>query len=145
MDYYTKRIIQRAQKDIEKGDLSKAIARYEGFFRSSCTNKIIHHKVGELYLAVGDKVRAGKHLYFKEHPSIEEQACIAAFEKNYGYSPTLLLRQLVYREAYRLRKLDLFTQKKLYELIQLSTQECGVTPKFLLGRRNQLTKILAKK
>lgn len=134
------RIIARVENDLLKGDFRKAIDRYEGFFQLNSGNQNIHNKVAELYLELGDKIRAGRHFFFKENPSELEYDCIDQFKKSCGHSPTIILKKLIYKEHYRIKQLDNYTKLRLKDLINEATIESEITPNFLKGLKRYFDK-----
>lgn len=98
------RIIDRAERDRKKGNLKKAIERYEGFFQFYSVNQNIHNKVAELYIEIDDKKRAGRHLFFKEYLSESEKDCIACFTKSCGNSPTIILKKTALQRELQIKR-----------------------------------------
>lgn len=134
------RIIERAEKDISEGYLKKAIDRYEGFFKNYPNNQKIHEKVALLYFQIGDKISAGRHYYLIETYSPDKIECIREFEKAYGNSPTLILKNIIYKNNFRIKNLSVQVKIKLKKLVNESTIEAGITPKFLRGMKAHLDK-----
>ena len=146
VDEYNKaleaRIIERAEKDRLRGDLKKAIERYEGFFQFYSGNQEIHNRVAELYIEINDRRKAGRHLFFKEELSDIEKECIACFVKSCGDSPTIILKKLLSKKNYRLKELKWSTKKKLKNLVEEAVVELGTIPNFLKGIKRHLDKIV---
>ncbi len=139
-DYLVTRIIARAECDQQRGDLEKAIVRYEGFFRSDPTNLLLHDKVAALYLATNNPQKAGRHWYFKAAPTEIEQACIHSFEKSYGNSALLILRNILYKDSPSIKDCPWHVQQRLEQLIERAIEECGTTPKFVQGYKRYFDK-----
>jgi hypothetical protein len=127
------RLVERVEKDLSKGNILKAISRYEGFFQYHTLNQTLHDKVAKLYIEIGDYTKAGKHLFFKQNPSKQEKKCIYAFKKSCGNSATLLLKKLLPKENFSIKKADTYTKTVLKKLLKEAKQEIGQTPNFLKG------------
>jgi tetratricopeptide (TPR) repeat protein len=134
------RIIERAEKDVNKGYLKKAIDRYEGFFKNYPNNQIIHDNVALLYLQIGDKINAGRHFYLTETYSTEKIECMTEFERAYGNSPTLIMKNIINKHNFRISELNVQAKLKLKKLVEDSIIETGITPKFLRGIKAHLDK-----
>ncbi len=134
------KLINRVSIDLNNGDIEKAISRYEGFFNTYPTNQNIHNKVAELYINQKEFLKAGKHLFFKEHLNLEEKQCVFEFEKSCGNSPTLILKKIIPKNNYKVRLLDYYAKIKLKNLIEQATIESNVTPNFLKGIRTYFNK-----
>jgi hypothetical protein len=106
MDRLVSGVIKRADLSIKRGDIRRAIDIYEGSFQHYSTVQNIHNRVAELYIEVGDMVRAGRHLYFKENPSDIEKECITMFEKWCGNSCVLILKKIISKENFKIIPLD---------------------------------------
>ena len=135
------RFKERVDRDLKKGEIQKAITRYEGSFKHNSVNQMRHNEVALLYLQVADKIRAGKHLFFKKNPSAIEEECIVLFEKSCGNCATNILKKLIHKENYRIKELDLYAQLKLKKLIDQAVNESGTLPRFLIGIKGYLDKI----
>jgi len=139
-DGLKKRLSKRIEKDLEKNDLQKAIARYQGFLKRFPLEQDFHDHLGVLYLQLNDKVRAGKHFYFKERPSTEEQECIFQFEKQFGFDQTIILKKFLPKEHFKISACEPGIKAIIKNKIEAIEQEKGQVPKFLIGVRNHLNK-----
>jgi hypothetical protein len=135
--YYKKskleQLIARAERDLEQGDIHRAIARYEGAFRGRPHNAQLHDRVAKLYLEIGDSVRAGRHWYLKDNLAPKELGCVQAFERSFGNSPTHIMRNLMYLEGSRinLEALSEEARGRLRRLVIGAAEEQGQLPRFL--------------
>lgn len=136
----SQRIIRRAEKDLENGDLQKAISRYEGFFQYYPELQAMHNRVAALYIQAGDRIRAGRHLYLKEQLTDMEQECVQLFEKRYGNSPTILLKKRIAKQHFRIRDFDAYSQQKIKTLLEAAIVETGIIPNFLKGMKGYFDK-----
>lgn len=123
-------LIERVEKNLAEGEIEKAINRYEGFFKHHPEDQNIHNRVAELYLKTGNKIKAGRHLYFKEQLSEEELACVKAFEAWCGNS-VRTAKYVMYKDNFGFSKLNNYSQEKFRLLILAASEEVGMTPKFL--------------
>ncbi|WP_343854876.1 DUF6584 family protein, partial [Fulvivirga kasyanovii] len=95
------------------------------------------------YIQKQDKIRAGRHLFLKEDLSELEIQCVKVFEKSCGNSPTLILKNIITKENYRIKELSDYQKNQLKKLITEAIDESGVTPNFLKGIKQYLDKIKA--
>lgn len=138
------RFQKRINKDLEKGDLEKAISRYEGYFQHNFSNQIRHNEVAQLYIQKGDQVRAGKHLFLKENLLPVERECIELFEKSCGNNPTRILKKYIPKEGFRIKELNLYAKLRMKQLVKESALENGATPNFLKAYERHLVKVVLK-
>lgn len=137
---YESRIIQRTENDVSQGNIRQAITRYESYFSNHSENQIMHERVAKLYILVEEKAKAGKHLYFKELPTQLEKECIESFKKSLGNSPTLLLKKIINKNGFRIRKVNPYTRVEIKTLIAEAIKESNCTPNFLKGLKNHFDK-----
>lgn len=138
------RLIKRIKNDLDKGDLNQAISRCEGFFECNFSNQKIHELAAKLYIQKGERVKAGKHLFFKYKPSEIEMENVKEFEKSCGNSPTLILKKVIPKQLLIISDMDSYSKLKLKKMIAESTDEMGVTPNFLKAHRNHLEKLFCE-
>jgi hypothetical protein len=134
------RLSKRIVKDLEKNDIQKAIDRYEGFFKRFPLEQDFHYHLGSLYMEMNDKVRAGKHLYFKENPSTKEQECIFRFEKQFGFDQAIILKKFLPKEHFSISACEPRIKALIKTKIEIIERETGQVPKFLIGVQNHLNK-----
>jgi len=127
------RIINRVEMDLNKGCIDKAINRYEGFFQYYSMNQRLHNEVAKLYIQKGDKIRAGRHLFFKENLTKIELECVNKFKQSCGNSSTIILKKRIAKENFRVKELSDYAKHKLKVLIKEASEESGKTPNFLKG------------
>ena len=139
--YILQRMKQRLDADLRKGDLDKAIQRLEGFNRKDPNNQALHNLTGELYLKRDDKVQAGKHFYFKSPKNDLELECVIEFEKSLGYDPSLILKNLLYKNNHKIKSLGTYPKKELARLLLEVESKHGLIPKFLIEIQNHLKSI----
>ncbi|MCT4638234.1 MAG: hypothetical protein N4A72_11050 [Bacteroidales bacterium] len=142
MDRLVLRVIKRADLSMKRGDIRRAIGIYEGSFQHYSTVQEVHNRVAELYIEVGDMVRAGRHLYFKEDPSDIEKECITMFEKRCDNSPVLILKNIISKENFKIIPLDNKVKRRLRYLVNGAVDEAGTVPNFLKGIKRHLDKTL---
>ena len=135
-----KRIIIRAEKELEKGNLQKAISRFQGFCNLNPTDRDLQNRLGSLYLKTGDKLSAGRHLYLKNGLTAAEETCVQVFKKRYGNCPLDIAKKLVYKQNYSIHELDEYSKKQYAALLIAIKEKFGLTPAFLLGMRRHLVK-----
>ncbi len=134
------RLYERVEKDLEQDNIRQAIDWCGGFLSQFPNEQDVHYKLAQLCLSANDKIQAGKHFYFKENPSTEEQECITAFENRYGFDDTIILKKFMPKENFKISACDDRIKELIKTKIDAIEKEKGFTPKFLLSARNHLNK-----
>ena len=133
-------IIARANIDITKRNLIKAVSRLEGALEYNPLNQFLHYFAGKIYWEMGDKVRAGKHFYLLQNTSPQELECVKLFEKSLGNDPVLILRK-IYRRGMRLTSLDRNSRERIKMLVNSAAESYVPLPRFIVGLKRNFDKI----
>ena len=141
-EYLEFKLLNRVNIDVQKKEITRAINRIEGHMVTKATNQNLKNKLGELYLREGEYAKAGKHFYFKVIKTSEEIEAVNIFKKKYGNDPTIILKNLISKESFKVTDLSLFAKKKINLLITQINKEQNIIPNFLKGIKAHLDKVL---
>lgn len=137
---YKNKVLYRVEKDLQYGNIEKAIDRLFGALECRPLEKEIRDKLTELLLAQDEYVKAGKLLILKEKRTEIESLAVQKFKQSLGNDSTLILRKIVTASFFRLRELSPNQLKLLSELLDDVNPNGHSSPKFLLDLERYLEK-----
>lgn len=144
LEIYKNKVLYKVEKDLQNGNIEKAIDRLFGALECRPLEKEILDKLTELLLSKNEYVKAGKLLVLKENKSESESLAVQRFKQSLGNDSTLILRKIVNANFFRLRELSPIQMKILAELLDNVNPNGHSSPKFLLSLERYLYKKNAK-
>ena len=111
------RILKRAAKDIEFGNLQKAKDRLHGLISKYPNFLEIRFELSNIYLRENDLKNAGRYLYFKPNPNKQECLYINHFENCLGNSAFQILRRISIPSKIDIESVRV-SKRKISELVE---------------------------
>lgn len=132
------RLFKRVKRNLQHGDLRKAISRLEGALYCNPLDKELNNNLANLYFQNHDLVKAGKHWYLDANLNEKELTAIMSFTNSLGNDPTLILKKLITKQFYKLNFLEDFQLDRLKNLLNGVKMKERELPKFLRSLDNHI-------
>ena len=126
-------LVARVNRNIENGDFDKAFNRLLSFIGAYPNFFEAQFYLATLYQQSGNEVKAGKYFFFIEELNESQKECITAFEKSYGNDEIIILKKLLPKQHFKVKKLSHFQKRILYARIKRIELKHGFVPVFCKG------------
>lgn len=92
---HIERVNRRIERDLETGEVDRAMDRLHGLLCSYPDNLMLRWRLAVHLIAEDRKAEAGRHLVLQSNTSEEEREAVAAFCTANGHDPFQILRKVV--------------------------------------------------
>jgi hypothetical protein len=116
--------LQRVTRDIDAGDLGKARDRLHGLIAARPNDLGLRGRLGRVYWDLRHPSMAGRYWYLEEGDSPELLAAVAAFERQCGGNPVLILQALKFKGEVEAIESE-FARARLLALADRARREFG--------------------
>ncbi len=123
-------ILVRIQQLVEKHDKKTALIRARGYLQQYYHNQDILDSIADLEYKNGNLVKAGRYWYFSKEDNPIIRKAIYRFEKRYGFSKSLILKQLIFHHFKSPANFNISTKIGLYQMIKSVEDEEGEIPSY---------------
>jgi hypothetical protein len=121
--------LRRVREDIRQGDLGRARDRMQGLIATYPQDLSLRPDLAEIYWQLRHPSMAGLYWYLEPEQTEEIQTAIAAFERECGGDPWIMLRRLKIRWDPD-EMPEGFAKQRISELTEASRTKHGIVPVF---------------